>query len=202
MTPEVLARAFEPFFTTKAMGAGSGLGLSQVFGTARQSGGEVQIETALGQGTAVIVDLPRAKDPPVRRADPAERNRYRGSDVTILLVDDDDAVRAVTGSMLREIGYHIREAEDGEQALAMLRRHDDIAVLLTDLVMPNLDGRQLGRMARALDPDLVILLMTGSAERGSDQAASGAILIRKPFGPGDLYRAVEEGLAQRASADP
>ena len=120
MSPEVLARAFEPFFTTKPPGAGSGLGLSQAFGTARQSGGEVVIESAVGHGTTVMVDLPRAKENALLPLKPRRQAPPRGSPATILLVDNDEALRAMIGVLLRELGYHVREANSGEAALHVL----------------------------------------------------------------------------------
>jgi signal transduction histidine kinase len=197
MPPEVLARVFEPFFTTKAPGSGSGLGLSQVFGTARQSGGEVRIESAVGCGTAVHVDLPRAtltasRVPEVRRA-----TQVRGTSATVLLVDDDEPVRAVTTAMLRELGYNVREAASGEEALRALSQDIGTDVLLTDLVMPGMNGSQLAIAARSLHADLPVIFVSGYAEQLGDALMLDHRLVRKPFGSPELYQAIEAVLGER-----
>ncbi|HVY17678.1 MAG TPA: ATP-binding protein [Rhodopila sp.] len=198
--PDVLAHVFEPFFTTKAPGAGSGLGLSQVFGTARQSGGAVKIESDVGQGTVVTVDLPRALVEPAGAAVVDAVGGLRGSTGTILLVDDDDAVRAVAATMLADLGYTVREAGSGESALAMLERDGAIDVLMTDLVMPGMNGSQLAAAARERRPDLPVLFVSGYADPLDEAWSLNHPLIRKPFGAADLHRAVEAALAERREA--
>jgi signal transduction histidine kinase/ActR/RegA family two-component response regulator len=200
ISPDILARVFEPFFTTKPPGAGSGLGLSQVFGTARQSGGEVRIESEVGQGTAVTVDLPRAAAPLARKGKERQETRMIGSSATILLVDDDDPVRAITATMLRELGYNVRDVGGGEAALAVLGQEIGIDILLTDLVMPEMSGSRLASIVRSRYPDLPVVFISGYADQIGDTLDPGHRLIRKPFTADDLFRTIESVLAdERAS---
>jgi CheY-like chemotaxis protein len=195
--PEVLGRVFEPFFTTKPPGAGSGLGLSQVFGTARQSGGGARIESEVGRGTVVTVDLPRAMAEPMRTSVGLRNMNLKGSDASILLVDDDDQVRGVTAAMLQELGYKVRDVGSGEAALRILANDAGIDILLTDLVMPEMNGSQLATAAKARWADLLIVFVSGYADQVGDTLGAGDRLIRKPFNANDLYRTVEATLAER-----
>ncbi len=205
MTPEVQAKAFEPFFTTKGPGAGSGLGLSQVFGTARQSGGDVRIDSAPGQGTAISVYLPRAAS----RAEPAgaafdDTLQQRTSDAVVLVVDDDDAVRLTTAEILTGLGYAVVQAASGQAALGLLDQSGIIDVLLTDVVMTGMSGPDLARRARAAHPLLPIVFISGYADpAGIAGDGRSYRLVRKPFKPSDLRRQVEAALAEaRISATP
>jgi signal transduction histidine kinase/ActR/RegA family two-component response regulator len=197
IAPDTLSRVFEPFFTTKPPGLGSGLGLSQVFGTAKQSGGEVHIESKVGHGTAVTVDLPRATMVPPRSVGEAREARLEGSGATILLVDDDDPVRAVTAAMLQDLGYNVRDVADGGEALAALAHAHGIDVLLTDLVMSGMNGSQLAAAARTAHPDLSIVFISGYADQVSGALGPADRLVRKPFSAADLHRAIEAELAGR-----
>ena len=197
MAPETLARVFEPFFTTKAPGAGSGLGLSQVFGTTRQSGGEVKIESELGQGTKVSVDLPRALAIPIDMGNPAGTARLQGSRGSILLVDDDPAVRGITATMLEDLGYTVQLADGAATALQTLEEDADIDVLMTDLVMPDINGSQLANMARDLRPTLPVIIVSGYADPLDSAWTLKHPLIRKPFTVADLHKIVEAALAER-----
>ena len=198
IAPDILSRVFEPFFTTKPPGVGSGLGLSQVFGTARQSGGGVHIESELGRGTAVTVDLPRATTVPATTTLPAPQQAIlRGTGATVLLVDDDDAIRSVTAAMLQQLGYRVRDVDTGEAALKALASDSDIQVLLTDLVMPEMNGLQLATLAKARWPDLSIVFFSGHADEVGDALALGERLIRKPFTADGLCRIIEAVLADR-----
>ncbi len=198
MTPEVQAKAFEPFFTTKGPGAGSGLGLSQVFGTARQSGGDVQIDSSPGKGTSVSVFLPRAaariERPSARAAEPADQG---ASDAVVLAVDDDAAVRRTTADILKGLGYSVLQAESGEAALELLRQDGMIDVLLTDVVMTGMSGPELARRARLSQPRLPIVFISGYADPAGI-AGDGLRhpLVRKPFRPSDLRRQIEASLAE------
>jgi signal transduction histidine kinase len=198
MTPEVQAKAFEPFFTTKGPGAGSGLGLSQVFGTARQSGGDVQIESTPGKGTTVSVFLPRAATGVVRPvARPIEAREQGTSEALVLTVDDDDAVRNTTADILRGLGYTVLQAASGEAALELLKQDGMIDVLLTDVVMTGMSGPELARRARSSHPRLPIVFISGYAD--PEGIAGDELLhplVRKPFHPSDLRRQVEAALAQ------
>jgi signal transduction histidine kinase/CheY-like chemotaxis protein len=197
MTPAVQARAFEPFFTTKGPGAGSGLGLSQVFGTARQSGGDVTIDTTPQLGTTVSVYLPRAEQPaerlPVDDAAAAERSSGHAD---VLVVDDDDAVRGTMADILKDLGYGVLSAPGGEVALALLRRGESVDLLLTDVVMPGMGGLELARQAQALRPGLPIVFISGYADpAGTETDMRRRRLVRKPFRPADLRVQIEGALA-------
>jgi signal transduction histidine kinase/ActR/RegA family two-component response regulator len=197
MTPEVLAKAFEPFFTTKRVGSGSGLGLSQVFGTARQSGGDVSIASRPGEGTTVTLHLPRAPaaapdaaaPPPPAPSAPAEKR-------TLLLVDDDAAVRETTADLLRALGYPVIEAGGGRAALECLHGEPAIALLMTDVVMPDMNGPALAAAARAVRPGLPVVFVSGYAELAgiADVTALGR-LVRKPFRPNDLVEEIAAALS-------
>jgi CheY-like chemotaxis protein len=195
MSREVQARAFEPFFTTKAIGAGTGLGLAQVYGFAHQSGGAVAIDSEVGRGTRVTLLLPRVEhrsEPagPVQKA-PARANRT----TRVLLVDDDAEVREVVMSMLEELGYLVDEAQDADAALARLA--DDtgpsIDVLLSDIVMPGrLDGVGLAAEVQGRYPALPIILATGYTERLATE--HGLRVLAKPFTSQTLAEALLDAL--------
>jgi signal transduction histidine kinase/ActR/RegA family two-component response regulator len=187
MTPEVKARAFDPFFTTKGPGAGSGLGLSQVYGMARQSGGSVMIDSEPGQGTRVTLILPRAADaeaavngPPPELALPAP-----GSPLDlVLVVDDDNAVRQVTVEMARDLGCEVVQASGGEQALTLIDKlSPPPKIILLDYAMPGMNGLQLAGELRERGITAPIALITGYAELSEADVAVGQLagLLRKPF---------------------
>ena len=205
MAPEVQARAFEPFFTTKPPGSGSGLGLSQVFGTARQSGGGVEIDSSPGKGTAVSVYLPRARAPAGSASkSPEEVVEIKPGEAVVLVVDDDSAVLSTTAAILKNIGYSVLQAESGTAALALLDSNQSIDLLLTDVVMAPISGPELARRVEELYPYLPIIFISGySAPAGLISDTDGHRLIRKPFTPGELRRRIEAALAEarsRASA--
>ncbi|HEX2560065.1 response regulator, partial [Phenylobacterium sp.] len=191
---------FEPFFTTKAIGRGSGLGLSQVFGLAKQSGGGVRIETQVGSGTTVKVYLPRASnaaaaDEP-REIGPASLGR--AGDV-VLLVDDDAAVREITGGMLREQGLEVIEAGSGGAALELLDRTGRLDLVLMDFAMPGMNGAELAREVRARRPGLPILFATGYAGVEDLVETSDEMIVQKPFDAEQLAERVAAALeASRA----
>ncbi|MBU4610209.1 response regulator [Achromobacter sp. GG226] len=200
MTPEVLAKAFEPFFTTKDVGKGSGLGLAQVFGFAKQTGGGARITTVHGQGTTVTVFLPMVPggQPTTEAVIPglAAGTQIAGPVRTVLLVDDDDAVREVTAILLEDLGCDVIQASTGQAALEILRSGRAVDVLMTDFAMPRMNGAELARAARALDPTLPLIFVTGYAElRGLE--IPDAQLLQKPFGESDLMERV-----QRATREP
>jgi signal transduction histidine kinase/CheY-like chemotaxis protein len=198
MAPEVAARAFEPFFTTKPLGKGSGLGLSQVLGLAKQLGGGVELVTAPGQGAIVTVFLPRA-EPAAPTAAPTEREAdttaLKGLD--LLLVDDDAAVRAVAADMLRDLGCEVTEARDGEDAIVQLQNGRAVDAALIDFAMPGLNGGQTASALRALRSGLPIVLMSGYADLDALAGAWSGPVLRKPFNLADLARELS-----RVTQDP
>jgi signal transduction histidine kinase len=191
MSDEVLAKAFEPFFTTKEIGKGSGLGLAQVFGFAKQSGGGARIETRAGHGTSVHVYLPRSDG---RRADAVASATVAavpsparfGSTRALLLVDDDDGVREATAALLSLHGFRIIEAADGASALAQARARDDIDAVIADFAMPRMNGAELARQLRTLRPDLPVLFMTGFAELGALDDVPEDFVLQKPIAENEL----------------
>ena len=195
MPPEVLAKAFEPFFTTKDVGKGSGLGLAQVFGFAKQSGGGVAIETAEGQGTAVKVYLPGVPAPHMVFNDPVPTEPLLPSDGLrhrILLVDDDANVRQVTAMLLDVLGFAVVEADGAAQALERL--DDETDLLLTDYAMPGVTGAELAREARQRYPGLPVVFITGYAQ--VDGLEDGQYLIvQKPFREEELTQKLRLALA-------
>ena len=198
MTPEVLARAFEPFFTTKDVGKGSGLGLSQVFGLAKQSGGGVSIDTEEGGGTTIKVFLPRANAAPVNEAEVAEDLPLATrDDLVVLVVDDDDAVREVTAGFLSDLGYQVIEAGSGGAALDMAQRHDRIDAMVLDFAMPGMNGADLARELRVRRPRVPIVFATGYADADALTDVGTDLIVRKPFSQAELGRKVSASLAGR-----
>jgi signal transduction histidine kinase len=186
MTPDVMARAFDPFFTTKPLGTGTGLGLSMIYGFVRQSGGQVRIHSELGRGTTMKLYLPRhagsAADA-AQAAPPAGIDRGDGE--TVLVVDDESAVRMLIVDVLQENGYRALEAADGPAALRILRSAARIDLLLTDVGLPGgMNGRQVADAARDVRPGLKVLFVTGYAETaamGGSRLEKGMAVISKPF---------------------
>ena len=200
MTPEVLAKVFEPFFTTKEVGKGSGLGLSQVYGLAKQSGGGVHIDSKPGDGTSVRVYLPRAAGVTERPAAAEENGSIDAApkDIKVLVVDDDSAVREVTAGILADLGYGVVEAGSGGAALDLLEREAGIDVLLLDFAMPGMNGAELAREARNRRPNVPILFVTGYADTAAlDQAGEDGIL-RKPYVERELAEKLRAALKQPA----
>ncbi len=196
MAPEVLARVFEPFYTTKGPGRGSGLGLSQVHGLAQQSGGDVRIESQLGQGTTVTLLLPRATTEPVPARDPIETRNAPRRRARILVVDDDDDVRAMTGEMLTERGYSVELVATGDDAIAHIARDASIELALVDYVMPGMNGRQVIDELLRIRPALRTLLMTGHAELEDEEEVAAELMIRKPFNIGSLDERIDHLLTR------
>ena len=199
MPPDVLARVFEPFFTTKPDGKGTGLGLAMVFGFVKQSGGHIKIYSEPGHGTTVRLYLPRAVGAAAtvhHLAAPAEAPR--GS-ATILVVEDEAAVREIAVTILRESGYRVFEAPDGDEAVRLLGTLDArIDLLLTDVVLPGtLRGRELAERVTALQPGTAVLFMSGYTENSivhGGRLDDGVELIGKPFHREELARKVAEVL--------
>jgi len=194
----LLSRVFEPFFTTKTDGRGTGLGLSMVYGFAKQSGGHVRIESEPGQGTTVRLFLPRTRDPAEAVHDvPLETERLGGGE-TILVVEDDDAVRKVAVLLLRELGYRVLEAANAREALAVVERGDPLDLLFTDVVMSGgMSGTDLARAACERRPGLKVLLTSGFAEQAEPRESHPGFrhgLLRKPYLRRDLARKIRDVL--------
>jgi PAS domain S-box-containing protein len=186
MTPEVIAKAFDPFFTTKDVGHGTGLGLSQVYGFAKQSGGHVKIYSEIGDGTTIKLYFPRVHASVADRESHAIPAVARGSATeTILVVEDDPDVRNCGCESLRDLGYDVIEAKDGDAALKLLDAHSHIKVLFTDVGLPGgMNGRQLADEARRRRPQLKVLFTTGYARNAivhDGRLDPGVELITKPY---------------------
>ena len=196
MAPEVIDRAFEPFFTTKEAGKGSGLGLSQVYGSITQAGGHVLIDSTLGEGTAFSLYLPRGERPTrsSAAADALAQGAPGGSE-KVLIVDDNEDVREVAALIVSSLGYQVLSAANGAQALALIDQRRDIDLMVSDVVMSGgLDGVELARRVRELRPGLPILLISGyPAKTGSADAPEFPVL-RKPYRRDALARQIRAAL--------
>ncbi|MBK3776387.1 response regulator, partial [Azospirillum brasilense] len=194
---ENLQRIFEPFFTTKGVGSGTGLGLSTVYGIVRQTGGFVLVESEKGEGTTFTILLPRHKGE--ARPDQGEPRERRGSDLTgsgtIMLVEDEDAVRVFSARALRNKGYQVLEAKNGEAALQQIGTDGNrIDLLITDVVMPQMDGPTLARHVRRMRPDMRVIFISGYAEDrlGEIDGVEVAHFLPKPFSLKQLASKVKE----------
>ena len=186
--PETLKRVFEPFFTTKEVGKGSGLGLSQVYGFAHQLGGHVEIQSTVGEGTRVTIYLPAALAPVVRPEFAGAQATGFTKPLTVLLVEDDELVRSTTREAMEEAGCRVVDARDGAQALAILSSDQEIDLLFSDVVMPEINGLELARTATRLRPDLKVLLTSGYADAvvDCDPEAERITVLMKPYRRADL----------------
>ena len=202
MSKEIQSKIFDPFFTTKPVGQGTGLGLATVYGIVKQSGGFIDVDSELGKGTSFKVYLPRRKIEmseavPVESA-PAPARDVTGQD-TILLVEDEEAVRSFAARALRMRGYNVLEAGGGEEALEIVKNDaNKIDLIITDVVMPNMDGPTMVKHVKVLKPDLAVIFMSGYAEeafRRSDQSSEDIHFLPKPFGLKQLAAKVKEVLA-------
>ena len=203
MTPDVIARALDPFFTTKPLGQGTGLGLSMIYGFARQSGGQVRIRSAPGEGTTICLYLPRhlgSAGPTEHVAEP-DGTAHAGQGGTILLVDDEPVVRMLVAEVLIDLGYQVVEAADGPTGLEALGSDARIDLLITDIGLPGgMNGRQVADAARTLRPDLRVLFITGYAENsviGDGQLDPGMQVLTKPFLLGTLVSRIRDLIRER-----
>jgi CheY-like chemotaxis protein len=200
MSEEVQAHLFEPFFTTKSPGKGAGLGLATVFGIVTQSGGHLQVDSAPGRGTTFRVYLPRCPEPARLPAHPTPGppRATRGTE-TVLLVEDDDGVRGLSRHVLRSHGYTVLDARHGDEALQVAAAHGKaVHLLVTDVVMPRLGGRELARRLRAAQPGMRVLYLSGHPDDAAalEQVvqAEEAALLHKPFTSSALLGTVREVL--------
>lgn len=197
MSAEVKARVFEPFFTTKPMGKGTGLGMAVVHGIVRQSGGHIEVESEPGHGTTVTLCFPIVNDPLTAPPVAPTCNDAGGSE-TLLLVEDDDNVRRLAFRALREAGYHLLEARDGESALRLAKGYTDrIDLLITDVVLPGIDGPTCAEVLKLRHPELRVLYTSGyageSLERRGIERESTAFL-QKPYSPRVLRARIRQVL--------
>jgi CheY-like chemotaxis protein len=195
MSKAVADRAFEPFFTTKAAGHGTGLGLSQVYGFVKQSGGHVKIYSEMGEGTTIKVYLPRfmGEVPVIETPKPEWARGLTGE--CVLVVEDDPDVRTYVADTLGSLGYDALQAESGEQALGLINEYNGINLLLTDVVMPGMNGRKLAEAAVQRKPDMKVLFMTGYSRNAivhQGRLDTGVSLIQKPVTSEHLAAAVRK----------
>jgi CheY-like chemotaxis protein len=210
MTPQVLERVFEPFFTTKEVGKGTGLGMSQIFGFVRQSGGDIAIRSAPGQGTTVSLYLPRGNKAavpismmpaPIQTSIPARPVEKRMAEEPVLIVEDDPRVRAATTAAIAELGYRPIACGSGEDALILLGEHGEIRLMITDVVMPGMTGPELGAAVRTRHPGVGILYVTGYAgEAAEGGELEGEAVLRKPFTISALEKAVDDAMHRTRKA--
>lgn len=203
MTPSVLAKAFDPFFTTKPIGQGTGMGLSMIYGFAQQSGGHVSLSSLPGQGTSVRLYLPRLYLAPVEKL-PLVSSQDTPPAIageTVVLVEDDPAVRMLVLNVLGELGYHAHEAEDAKTALPLLESDLRVDLLVTDVGLPGMNGRQLAEIARQYRPELKVLFMTGYAEKALERQGfleEGMDMVAKPFSIDMLANKIRTMISQKS----
>ncbi len=198
MSDDVQARAFEPFFTTKDVGQGSGLGLSMVYGFAKQSGGQASITSAEGQGTTVKIYLPRAEETSGTEAAHIDADVPRGRRETILVIEDDADILGFAINVLNGLGYRVIEARDAARARALIAADTAVDLVLSDVVLPGgVSGLEFGKYVRATYPDTKVVFMSGyppDAAGGGGIPDSGLILLTKPFRNAQLARALRQAL--------
>jgi len=197
ISKELQDQVFEPFFTTKEVGKGTGLGLAMVYGIVKQSGGYVWVDSEVGNGAKFEIYLSRAKDPITHRAlSHSVGERPHGTE-TLLVVEDEDALRDVMSDYLRGLGYTVLAASSGQQALAAVSQNEHIDLLITDVVMPKMNGRELSQMLSSLRPKLKTIHMSGYTDDVVFQGGIhevGSTFLHKPFSLGTLASKVRDSL--------
>ena len=199
MDAEVQTRAFEPFFTTKAVGKGTGLGLATCYGIVEQHGGHIWIYSEVGQGTTVKIYLPRVPEPAAPTSALADAPELPRGSETVLVVEDQADVRALLTQVLRGQGYTVLEAANGAEAIQVAEAHAPalIDLLLTDVVMPRMGGKEVAATITARDPHVKVLFMSGYTHGAivqNGQLEQGIAFLHKPFTPAALIRKVREVL--------
>jgi CheY-like chemotaxis protein len=204
MNPEVQARIFEPFFTTKAVGQGTGLGLSTVYGIVKQSGGYVWVYSEPGEGSVFKIYLPAAQPEEPGQAVVERQAVPEGGSETILVIEDEDVVRNLACRGLREHGYAVLEARNGAQALQYIEQHlGTVDLVISDVVMPEMGGREFGQSLSRVEPALPVLFMSGYTGEDVVQRGllePGAPFQQKPFTPASLAIKVRAMLDARTQA--
>jgi CheY-like chemotaxis protein len=200
MDTETQARIFEPFFTTKEPGKGTGLGLATVYGIVKQSGGFIWVYSEPGRGTTFKIYLPRVDEPAQPLSSPAEAAGVPGGE-TVLLVEDEGALRSLLRELLESFGYTVLEAASGADALSVAERHPgSVHLLLTDIVMPRMTGRELAERMASVRPATRVLFMSGYAAGAlpSHEVPPGAAYLEKPFTAEALAAAIRARLDRAA----
>ncbi|MEE8371571.1 MAG: ATP-binding protein, partial [Sphingomonadales bacterium] len=201
--PDILEHIFEPFFTTKKVGAGSGLGLSMIYGFAKQSGGHLTVYSEVGEGTTFKLYLPRSKRPVTKEVieTPSLKKRHSG-ELTVFVVEDDPDVRTLAVALLSDLGYQVMEAGSGPSALEAIKLGGDFDLLFTDVVLPGgMNGPQLAEKVRELRPGTPVLFMSGYTEQAMGDAGrleEGEDFLQKPFRKKDLERKVRDILGSES----
>jgi CheY-like chemotaxis protein len=199
-----LSRIFEPFFTTKEVGLGTGLGLSQVIGFAKQSGGDIRVDSVVGEGTEFTLYLPRSQDgPKLVREDNENRARILGEGACVLVVEDNEQVGEFATAALKELGYSTELATDGFKALAALdARPGRFHIVFSDVVMPGMTGLELGRAVRDRHPDVAFVLTSGYSHVLAQDDRHGFELLHKPYSVEQLSRVLRRVVFSCANQRP
>lgn len=206
MSDDVKARIFEPFFTTKELGKGTGLGLATVYGIVEQTGGHIEVESAPGAGTTFRIGLPWCDSLPRPSAIINTRNSVvvgaSGQGITVLLTEDEDGIRKLARFALEAHGYTVIEAEDAETAIPLVTSNHQIDLLITDLIMPGMDGRELASRVRSVYPDVGVVFISGYVPDAHRlEGLPGALFLPKPFNPGDLVKIATRATRRKVSAN-
>jgi two-component system cell cycle sensor histidine kinase/response regulator CckA len=196
MSKEIQRRIFEPFFTTKEKGRGTGLGLSTVYGIVQQNGGHVTVYSEAGKGTTFKVYLPRIDEVPTLPSTKQDTELLKAKG-KILLVEDDASVRRIVTQILQQQGYTVAEAKDGREALSMARKMEDIDLLITDVVMPEMSGPEMVKQLKKERPQLKVLYLSGYTDNAISRHGlldMDVTFLQKPFVPDALKNKVREVL--------